>query len=83
MSAPSDNMPIPTPAIHSKPLLVRHLPYFIGAAILDVLAANMNFAVHPGYETPTIWTTICDNYIVGPNGAGDCLHKTEKKVFEV
>ena len=43
MSAPSDNMPIPAPAIHSKPLLVRHLPYFIGAAILVVLAANMNF----------------------------------------
>ena len=43
MSAPSDNMPIPAQAIHSKPLLVRHLPYFIGAAILVVLAANMNF----------------------------------------
>ncbi|WP_426610193.1 ABC transporter permease subunit [Bradyrhizobium sp. McL0616] len=43
MSAPSDNMPIPAPAIHSKPLLLRHLPYFIGAAILVVLAANMNF----------------------------------------
>ena len=37
MSAPSDNMPIPAQAIHSKPLLVRHLPYFIGAAILVVL----------------------------------------------
>ena len=43
MSAPSDNMPIPAPAIHSKPLLVRHLPYFIGAAILVALAANMRF----------------------------------------
>ncbi len=43
MSAPSDNMPIPAPAIHSKPLLVRHLPYFIGAAILVALAATMHF----------------------------------------
>jgi branched-chain amino acid transport system permease protein len=43
MSAPSDNMPIPAPAIHSKPLLIRHLPYFIGAAILVALAANMRF----------------------------------------
>jgi branched-chain amino acid transport system permease protein len=43
MSAPSDNMPIPAPAIRSKPLVVRHLPYFIGAAILVVLAANMRF----------------------------------------
>ncbi|MCP3381612.1 branched-chain amino acid ABC transporter ATP-binding protein/permease [Bradyrhizobium sp. CCGUVB4N] len=43
MSAPSDNMPIPAPAIHSKPLLLRHLPYFIGAAILVTLAATMRF----------------------------------------
>ncbi|WP_234681349.1 branched-chain amino acid ABC transporter ATP-binding protein/permease [Bradyrhizobium monzae] len=43
MSAPSDNMSIPAPAIHSKPLLVRHLPYFIGAAILVVLAATLRF----------------------------------------
>lgn len=43
MSAPSDNMPIPAPVIHSKPLLVRHLPYFIGAAIIVALAATMRF----------------------------------------
>ncbi|MFK4655519.1 branched-chain amino acid transport system permease protein [Bradyrhizobium japonicum] len=43
MSAPSDNMPIPAPAIRSKPLVIRHLPYFIGAAILVALAANMRF----------------------------------------
>ena len=43
MSAPSDNMPIPAPAIRSKPLVVRHLPYFIGAAILVALVANMRF----------------------------------------
>jgi branched-chain amino acid transport system permease protein len=36
-------MPLPAPAIRSKPLVIRHLPYFIGAAILVVLAANMNF----------------------------------------
>ena len=28
-------------------------------------------------------STICDNYMVEANGVGDCLHKTEKKVFEV
>jgi len=43
MSAPSDNMPIPAPAIRSKPLVIRHLPYFVGAAILVALAANMRF----------------------------------------
>jgi Xaa-Pro aminopeptidase len=45
--------------------------------------AGMNLAVHPGYETPSIFAVICDNYMVEQNGPGECLHKTEKKVFEV
>jgi branched-chain amino acid transport system permease protein len=36
-------MPIPAPAIRSKPLVIRHLPYFIGVAVLVALAANMRF----------------------------------------
>jgi branched-chain amino acid transport system ATP-binding protein/branched-chain amino acid transport system permease protein len=41
MSAPSENMTA-TPAVpRSTPLLVRHLPYFIVAAILVALAAAM------------------------------------------
>jgi Xaa-Pro aminopeptidase len=47
------------------------------------IEASMNFAVHPGYDTATMWTTICDNYMVEANGVGPCMHKTEKKVFEV
>ncbi|MFL6790861.1 MAG: ABC transporter permease subunit [Bradyrhizobium sp.] len=43
MSAPSDNMPIPAPAIRTRPLLVRHLPYFISAAVLVAFAAAMRF----------------------------------------
>jgi branched-chain amino acid transport system permease protein len=43
MSASSDNMPIPAPAVRTKPLIIRHLPYFIGAAILVALAAVMRF----------------------------------------
>ncbi|HUN98793.1 MAG TPA: branched-chain amino acid ABC transporter ATP-binding protein/permease [Bradyrhizobium sp.] len=43
MSAPSDNMSIPTPVVRGKPLLLRHLPYFICAAILVALAAGMQF----------------------------------------
>ena len=41
MSA-SDNM-IPAPAVRSKPLIIRHLPYFLGAAALVALAASMQF----------------------------------------
>lgn len=47
------------------------------------IAGGMHFAVHPGYETDAIFAVICDNYIVGEDGPGPCLHKTEKKIFEV
>jgi Xaa-Pro aminopeptidase len=47
------------------------------------LAAGMNLAVHPGYETDAIFAVICDNYIVEADGPSECLHKTEKKIFEL
>ncbi len=43
MSAPSENMPMVAPAARTRPLLLRHLPYFIGAAVLVTLAATMQF----------------------------------------
>ncbi|NOJ45966.1 M24 family metallopeptidase [Bradyrhizobium archetypum] len=47
------------------------------------IAAGMHLAVHPGYETESIFAVICDNYLVGADGPGPCLHRTEKKVFEL
>jgi Xaa-Pro aminopeptidase len=47
------------------------------------LAQNMCLAVHPGYETESLFAVICDNYLIGPDGAGECLHKTEKRIFEI
>lgn len=47
------------------------------------LAANMNFAVHPGYDDGTVFAVICDNYIVTETGVSDCLHATPKKIFEI
>jgi Xaa-Pro aminopeptidase len=44
---------------------------------------GMCFAVHPGFETPSLFAVICDNYLIGESGPGECLHKTEKRVFEV
>ena len=43
MSAPSENMPIAASVPRSKPLLLRHLPYFIGAAVAVALAATIQF----------------------------------------
>jgi Xaa-Pro aminopeptidase len=47
------------------------------------LAAGMNLAVHPGYETDALFAVICDNYLVEADGPSACLHLTEKKVFEI
>jgi Xaa-Pro aminopeptidase len=44
---------------------------------------GMCFAVHPCYETPTMFSVICDNYMVEAGGPGECLHRTAKKIFEV
>jgi branched-chain amino acid transport system permease protein len=43
MSVGSDNMQAPTPVLRARPALIRHVPYFIAAAVLVVLAAGMNF----------------------------------------
>jgi Xaa-Pro aminopeptidase len=47
------------------------------------LEAGMNLAVHPGFESPSLFAVICDNYIVGEDGPGECLHRTAKQVFEL
>ena len=47
------------------------------------IARGMCLAVHPGYETPSLFAVICDNYLIGDTGPGECLHRTEKRVFEV
>lgn len=47
------------------------------------LAKDMLFAVHPGYDDGRVFAVICDNYMITADGPGDCLHGTEKKVFEI
>jgi Xaa-Pro aminopeptidase len=47
------------------------------------LEQDMCLAIHPGYETDRVFAVICDNYLVEKDGPGACLHRTEKKIFEV
>ncbi|MCK1274595.1 MULTISPECIES: M24 family metallopeptidase [unclassified Bradyrhizobium] len=47
------------------------------------LRQGMCLAVHPGYETPSLFAVICDNYVIEENGVGECLHQTKKQIFEV
>jgi branched-chain amino acid transport system permease protein len=43
MSAPSDNVPVAASVDPARPALLRHWPYFAGAAILVALAGTMQF----------------------------------------
>lgn len=47
------------------------------------LAEDMLLAVHPGYDDGRVFAVVCDNYMIQAKGPGPCLHKTEKKIFEL
>ncbi len=47
------------------------------------IAEGMSIVVHPAYANENVFMTVCDNYLIGPNGAGECLHSTPKTVIEV
>ena len=47
------------------------------------LKANMNITIHPITGSATAFAWICDNYFITESGAGECLHKTPKKIFEL
>lgn len=48
-----------------------------------VIRDNMNIVVHPGFVTPEANALVCDNYLIGPDGAGECLHRTSKALMEI
>ena len=47
------------------------------------LEANMNITVHPIIGSETLFSWMCDNYMITEEGASECLHKIPKKVFVV
>lgn len=57
-------------------------PFFLKDETMPI-RAGMNITVHPAAATRTVWCTVCDNYIVGPDGPGECLHKTPKEIIVV
>lgn len=46
------------------------------------LAVGMNIVVHPTYVTDTVYSWVCDNYLMEASGATR-LHRTERKIFEL
>ncbi|WP_323037259.1 M24 family metallopeptidase [Pararhodobacter sp.] len=47
------------------------------------LAEGMCLAVHPGFDDGRVFAVICDNYMIEAEGPSACLHRTEKKIFEL
>jgi Xaa-Pro aminopeptidase len=47
------------------------------------VAAGMNIVVHPSVAGPDLFMTVVDNYIIGADGPGECLHRTPKAIIEV
>lgn len=45
------------------------------------IARDMNIAVHPTAANTRVWMNICDNYLIGPDGPGECLHTTAKEII--
>jgi len=57
-------------------------PFFLDDETMP-FKSGMNITVHPAGVTDTVWANVCDNYIVGPDGPGECLHKTPKEIIIV
>ena len=47
-----------------------------------IVAPGMSLVVHPTYVTPTVYSWVCDNYIVEQNGVRR-IHQTPQKIFEL
>jgi len=46
------------------------------------IEADMNFACHPKYVCAGMFSWICDNYLIGPDGPGPRLHKFPQRIVE-
>jgi Xaa-Pro aminopeptidase len=47
------------------------------------IAAGMCMVVHPGVKNARQFMTIVDNYLIGPDGPGECLHRSSKSIIEI
>jgi Xaa-Pro aminopeptidase len=47
------------------------------------LAAGMSIVVHPGFVNERMFAVVCDNYLLGERGPGQCLHRTPQRIIEI
>jgi Xaa-Pro aminopeptidase len=44
---------------------------------------DMNFTCHPGYVKDGLFSWICDNWLIGPDGPGQRLHRFPQEIVEL
>ena len=49
------------------------------------IEANMNIGIHPspGLSNPRVFVTVCDNFLIGADGAVERLHTTPRTLIEL
>ena len=47
------------------------------------LGTSMNIGLHPTFGNARMFVTVCDNFLIGPDGKIEHLHKTPRKIFEL
>jgi hypothetical protein len=48
-----------------------------------VLGTSMNIGLHPTFGNARLFVTVCDNFLIGPDGKIENIHKTPRKIFEL
>jgi Xaa-Pro aminopeptidase len=47
------------------------------------LGPNMNIGIHPSWANARLFVTVCDNFLIGPDGVVERLHKTPREIIEL
>ena len=47
------------------------------------IKTGMNITLHPRAVSKTAWATVCENWIIGEDGAGPCLHKSPQEIVVI
>ncbi len=47
------------------------------------IAEGMNLTVHPAVKADDLFVAVVDNYFIGPEGPGECLHRSPKEIIEI
>ena len=48
-----------------------------------MLAAGMNIGIHPSWANARMFVTVCDNFLIGQDGAVERLHRTPREIIEL